>query len=107
MSTQIEKKKTGRPTVMNDRVLEKLESALCAGYSVTSACYFAGVSTSTFYEYKALDKEFSDKMNRAGEWATFRARQVVLQEIEKGNLKAAMYWLERKSRLEFAPPKAM
>ncbi len=107
MNKQIQKPKMGRPIAMTDRVLEKLESSLCAGYSVTTACYFAGVSTSTYYEYKALDKEFSDKVTRASEWATFRARQVILQEIEKGNLKAAMYWLERKSRAEFAPPKPM
>lgn len=92
---------------MTDRVTDKLESALCAGYSVTSSCYFAGVSTSSFYEYRALDKDFMDRMTRAQEYATFRARQVILNEIEKGSLKAAIFWLERKSRLEFAPPKAM
>ena len=92
---------------MTGRVLDKLESALSGGYSITSACYFAGVSTSTFYEYKALDKDFSDRMNRAMEYATFRARQVVLQAIDKGDVRAAMWWLERKSRLEFAPPKQM
>ncbi len=97
----------GRPPIMNDRVLSKLESALSAGYSVTSACYFAGVSKSSFYEYKALDKEFSDKMLRAEEWSTFRARQVILQAIEKGDVKAAMWWVERKSRVEFAPPRGM
>jgi len=107
MSTQIEKKKLGRPTVMTDRVIDKLESALCGGYSITTACYFAGVGTSTFYEYKSLDKDFADRMTRAQEYATFRARQVVLQAIDKGDVRAAMWWLERQSRFEFAPPKQM
>ena len=107
MDTQIQKKKLGRPTVMTDRIIDKLESALCAGYSVTTSCYFAGVGTSTFYEYKSLDKDFSDRMTRAMEYATFRARQIVLQAIDKGDVRAAMWWLERKSRLEFSPPKQM
>jgi hypothetical protein len=97
----------GRKPVMTDRVIDKLESALCAGYSVTTACYFAGVGTSTFYEYKSLDKEFSDRMTRSQEYATFRARQVVLQAIDSGDVKASMWWLERKARAEFAPPKPM
>jgi len=92
---------------MTDRTIDKLESALCGGYSITTACYFAGVGTSTFYEYKALDKDFSDRMTRASEYATFRARQVILQAIDNGSVKAAMWWIERKSRGEFAPPKAM
>jgi hypothetical protein len=107
MDKRIEKPKMGRKTVMTDRVLDKLESALCGGFSVSAACYFAGVGTSTFYEYKSLDKDFADRMRRAEEYATFRARQVVLQAIDKGNVRAAMWFLERKARLEFAPPKAM
>jgi len=107
MSTQIEKKKMGRPTVLTERVKDKLESALCSGFSVSAACYFAGVGTSTFYENKSLDKEFSERMTRAEEYATFRARQVILQAIDKGDVRAAMWFMERKARFEFAPPKAM
>ena len=74
---------------------------------MSAACYFAGVGTSTFYENKSLDKEFSERMTRAEEYATFRARQVILQAIDKGDVRAAMWFMERKARFEFAPPKAM
>jgi hypothetical protein len=107
MDKQIEKKKMGRPTVMTSKVVDKLESALCAGYSVSASCYFVGVGTSTFYEYKSLDKDFSERMTRAEEFATFRARQVILQAIDRGDVKVAMWFMERKARFEFAPPKAM
>ena len=35
-------------------------------------------------------------------WATERAKQVVIKEIDKGNLKAAQWWLERKAKQEFS-----
>jgi hypothetical protein len=41
-------------------------------------------------------------MRLAEEWCTFRARQVILQAIDGGDIKAAQWWLERKSKAEFA-----
>jgi len=107
MSTkQLEKQKTGRPSVMTADVIRKLEVAFAAGFGVTASCYYSGISTSTYYEHVALNKDFSDKMNLAQEFSTHRARQVVLQAINNGDVKAAQWWLEHKARLEFAPPKA-
>lgn len=42
----------------------------------------------------------------AEEWCTFRARQVILQAIDNGDIKAAQWWLERKAKFEFAANKA-
>ena len=49
------------------------------------------------------DKDFSDKMRLTEDWSTFRARQVILQAINDGDIKAAQWWLERKAKFEFAP----
>jgi UDP-N-acetylmuramyl tripeptide synthase len=105
-STQLQKQKVGRPSVITEDVVQKLEAALACGYSVNVACYYSGVSRSAFYEHKAMDRAFSDKMRLAEELSTHRARQVILQAIDKGDVKAAMYWLNRKARTEFAPPKS-
>jgi hypothetical protein len=67
----------------------------------------AGISTSTFYEHKAMNKEFHDRMRMAEEWATFRARQIVLKAIDDGDVTTAKWYLERKARLEFAANKAL
>jgi hypothetical protein len=99
--------KVGRPTVLDEKTIRKLEAALCSGFSVTAACHFSGISTTTFYEHKSLDKEFADRMKLSEEWATYRARQVILQAIDRGEVKVAMWFMERKARLEFAPPKPM
>lgn len=108
MATKLQKQqKTGRPTVLTEDAVRKLEAALCAGYSVNAACYFSGISKSVFYEHKALDKDFSEKIRLAEEFSTYKARLVVVNAINEGNIKAAMWYLERKARLEFAPNKAM
>lgn len=102
MRSQIQKAKIGRPPAIKEDTVRKLEASLGSGFSVTTACYFAGVSRSTYYEYLAMDKDFSDRMRLAEEWCTFRARQVILQAIDGGDIKAAQWWLERKSKTEFA-----
>ena len=92
---------TGRPTVMDEVTVQKLEQALRDGFSVERACYLSGVGRSTFYDHCNSDSDFADKMYLAQEWATERAKQVVIQAIDDGNLKAAQWWLERKAHQEF------
>jgi hypothetical protein len=106
MSKQIEKQKVGRPSVITEDSVRKLEAALAYGLGVNAACYYSGVSRSVYYEHKALDKEFSDKMRMAEEFATLKARQVIINAINEGNIKVSMWYLEHKARAEFAPPKA-
>ena len=102
MSSQIEKAKIGRPPAINEDTVRKLEASLGSGFSVTTACHFSGISRSTYYEYLAMDKDFSDRMRLGEEWSTFRARQIILQAIDSGDIKAAQWWLERKAKFEFA-----
>ena len=92
---------------MNENITRKLEAAIAAGFNVSVACHLSGISRSTYYEYMAYDKEFSDRMKYAEEITTYKARQVILTEIEKGSFKAACWWLERKARVEFAANKPM
>ena len=101
--SKIQKAKIGRPSVINEDTVRKLEASLASGFGVSAACYYSGISTSTYYEHLALDKDFSDKMHLAEDWSTFKARQVILQAINNGDIKAAQWWLERKARFEFAP----
>ena len=105
--SNIRTQKAGRPSVINNDVIQKLEVVLAAGFGVSSACHFSGISTSTFYEHKALDRGFADRMRLAEDWATFRARQTVLQAIDNGDVATARWYLERKARVEFAANKPL
>ncbi|HUD07776.1 MAG TPA: hypothetical protein VMQ52_01730 [Candidatus Saccharimonadales bacterium] len=99
-------KQSGRPTVITKTTVLKLEQALKDGFSVERASSLSGISRSTYYAHLQNDTDFMNKMELAQTWATERAKQVVVQAIDKGNLKAAQWWLERKLRAEFSlnPP---
>jgi hypothetical protein len=97
----IRTKKAGRPSVVNEEALRKLEVFIASGMGISASCHFAGISTSTFYEHKSLDKEFAYRINMAEEWAVFRARQVVLKAIDDGNVDVAKWYLSKKARFEF------
>lgn len=92
----------GRPTIINKTTVLKLEQAFKDGFTVERACYLSDIGRSTFYAHLQSDSDFSDKMQLAQAWAIERAKQVVIREIDKGNLKAAQWWLERKARQEFS-----
>ena len=96
-------KSVGRPTVITKATVLKLELALKDGFSIARACSLSGISRSTYYAHLQADTDFMDKMELSQSWATERAKQVVIQEINKGNLKAAQWWLERKAKAEFSP----
>jgi hypothetical protein len=97
---------TGRPTVMTNATVQKLEAALRDGFNVEMACHVSGVGRSTYYQHLQSNPDFADKMALAHDWTTQRAKQVIGTAINNGDLPTAKWWLERKLRAEFAanPP---
>ena len=91
----------GRPTVLTNECVQKLEDAFKAGFNVSEACYIAGISRATYYEHTAANEAFSDRMAHAKAWVSLRAKHAVVTAIDKGDLGAAKWWLERKARNEF------
>jgi|GEM_PF-2636379 len=91
----------GRPTVITGEVVRKLEDAFKAGFSVSEACLASGISRAIYYEHKASNEAFSDKMELAQKYMTIRAKKVVVQAIDNGNFNAAKWWLEHRARDEF------
>jgi hypothetical protein len=102
----VKQKQLGRPTVMTKATVQKLEQALRDGFSIEMACHVSGISRSTYYDHLERNPDFSHKMELAKDWTTQRAKQVLAQAVDSGDLKAAQWWLERRSRAEFAanPP---
>lgn len=91
----------GRPTVFNEETVHKLEQLFSLGCTVDEACRISGVSRSAYYNRLETDHDFMDKMERSKLYAIFLARQTIVREIEAGNVKVAMWFLERKRRDEF------
>ncbi|HSX52926.1 MAG TPA: hypothetical protein VLF90_00950 [Patescibacteria group bacterium] len=91
----------GRPTVIDKDVVQKLEQAFKDGLSVSEACFVSDIGRRTFYDHKATDEAFAHKMELAKTHVTLRAKKIVVQAINGGNLTAAKWYLERKARNEF------
>jgi hypothetical protein len=91
----------GRPTVINETAVRKLERAFKDGLSVSEACFVSGIGRTTYYEHKASDEDFANKMELAKAYITIKAKKAVVHAIDGGNVPAARWWLEHKARNEF------
>lgn len=101
----VKKNKGGRPSKYEAGKVKKLESAFINSFTVDQACIYAGVRKQTFYNWLESKPGFLDKMTKAREQPTMKAKQIVVDAVNAGDVGSAKWWLERKARDEFAPPK--
>lgn len=91
----------GRPTIMTPEILEKLREGFLMGFTDKEACLYADIGESTLYDYQKDNPDFSEQKELFKLNPVFKARKTIYDEIEKGNTKIAMWFLERKKRDEF------
>ncbi len=92
----------GRPTVMTPENIAKLEIAFSNGASDLEACFIAGISKSTFYDYCKENPSFSDRKEALKEMPKYRARVNIVEAINSGDKQQSNWYLERKAKSEFA-----
>lgn len=86
---------------VND-VLQKLEQTAAMDASVEEMAFYAGISTTAYYEYVKVHPKFLDRINALRNKPVLAARQRVIQGIEE-SYDNAMKYLERKKKAEFSP----
>lgn len=89
----------GRPTVMNEDVLHKLEEVFALGGTDTEACMYADIATSTLYKYQTENPEFIDRKNELKETPFLKARRTIVNSLDDPN--HAFKFMERKKKAEF------
>lgn len=95
------KSNAGRPTIMTQEAIQKLEQAFALGCTDLEACLFADISKSTLYNYQNENPEFVERKEVLKENPILQARESVIKHMaEDGNL--AMKFLERKRKDEFS-----
>ena len=87
---------------IDDNVLKILEDAFSKGASDVQACFLANISTQTLYNYQKENPTYVERKEALKDMIKFRAKQVVVSEIEKGNVQQANWYLERKAKDEFS-----
>jgi hypothetical protein len=98
-----EHNKNGRPTVMTERVLKKLEDSFLEGLSDVQACLLAGITEKTLYNYCKEHEDFLQRKEQLKEMPKLLARRNIAKAIMGGDKEASKWYLERKEKAEFSP----
>lgn len=90
----------GRPTVMTTETVNKLEEVFAIGGTDEEACFYAGISRQTLYDYQAKHPEFIDRKEALKKRPILKARQTVVKSLDDPD--HAKWYLERKQKNEFS-----
>lgn len=97
----MKKSNAGRPTVMTNEVVSKLEQAFSMGCSDLEACLYADISKQTLYDYQKIHPAFVDRKAMLKERMVFKARSVIAEALNNKDENTAKWYLERKKKDEF------
>ena len=99
-STKKKKGAGGRPTVMTEFTIKKLEDAFLLGCTDREASLFAGITPQTLYNYCIQNPEYLERKELLKENPFLIARKSLYEGMaEDGNL--ALKYMERKKKEEF------
>lgn len=98
-----EKRKVGRPTVMTEAVVAKLEEAFGNGATDNEACFVAGISKDSLYDYIKLNPEFSERKEALKDNLKYQAKMNIAKKLKEGDVIQANWYAERKMKDEFSP----
>lgn len=90
----------GRPSVMDQITLGKLEHAFSLGCTDKEACLFANIAPDTLYYYQSKNPDFCQRKALLKEKPLMKARSTVVESLDDPN--HAEWYLERKSYGEFS-----
>jgi hypothetical protein len=92
----------GRPPIVDEIVLQKLEQAFSNDLTDLEACLYAGISKSTLYNYQNDHPEFVERKEILKNALSLKAKNVLAKSINEGNEQDAKWWLERRRKHEFS-----
>lgn len=92
---------SGANTKVTEALINRLEIAFQNGLNISQACLQVGISRETYYDHMK-DEAFAARMSHAQEYVSIKARQNIVDVVDKGNIEQSRWWLERKDP-EFKP----
>lgn len=90
----------GRPTVIDDAVLAKLQQAFQMGFTMREACVWANIAVSTYYDYRNSHEGFAEQVEEWRQNPVLKARSTLYNNLDK--IDTARWFLERKKKKEFS-----
>ena len=92
----------GRPTKMTEAVIGKLEQSFAVGGTDLEACFFADIGKDVLYDYIKKHPEFHDRKESLKRKPVLLAKTNVVKKLISGSIDVSKWYLERRSRGEFA-----
>ncbi len=92
----------GRPTVMTEEVLRKMEEAFSYGATDKEAIFQANISSTAFYEYCKEHPEFTERKEALKDTPKYQARRNIAKAITEGDKQLSQWYAERKIKDEFS-----
>lgn len=92
----------GRPTVMTEETVRKLEYGFAKGLTDHECCDFADIAPSTLYAYCKENPDFTDKKELLKQRPKITAKLNIAEELENGDVDLSKWYLERKAKDEFS-----
>lgn len=88
-----------------EKIVSDLRSGFMNGFTVEQCCIYAGLSRETYYQWRKASDIFAHTMDLAQNHVILKAKQNIVKAINSDNnpdIDLSKWWLERKSRKEFA-----
>lgn len=95
----------GRPTVMTVEAIESLRWAFMIGIPDKKACFFAGISPATLYNYQAQNQGFLEQKDAWKLNPIIKAKLTIFNHLDE--ISIAKWYLERRARSEFGIKRAI
>lgn len=76
-------RRSGRPTVITDKVLSELKMGFSMDCTDKEACIFAGISEKTLYNYQKINPDFLQEKELWKADIILKARIAVAERLEK------------------------
>jgi len=96
------KSNAGRPTVMTDDVLRKLDECFLADLSDKQACYIVDINPESLYAYQREHPEYTERKATLKNMTTAKAKMNISKEINDADKEISKWYLERKLKSEFS-----
>lgn len=96
------KNKWGRPTVMTEETLQKLDYAFSNSFTDEEASLYAGITPATLYNYCNDNPKYFERKELLKKHPTMKAKQNVVSKLNEKDLDTSKRYLERKAKSEFS-----
>lgn len=98
-----ERTNRGRPPIITDELVRKLEMDFAMGLTDMEACAKEDIKPRTFYDYCAANEDFAQRKEQLKKMVGIKAKLNLIEAINKGDIDLSKWYAERK--LEDFKPK--